>query len=165
LALLNAHQHFHCPVVECVFKADASGAASFHESRLPIKNHWTKCRPSMPPSAARVDPGVLLAPEDAETMANPDHGGGLVADASVRIQHAGASSTLRRQLSAVLDRHCHVLEGRRESDAEDPVIRAPSRIPAPRPPPGQVQRKFSDTIFLHSTIIDGCPGPVVPVHA
>jgi hypothetical protein len=30
-------------------------------------------------------------------------------------------------------------------------IRAPSRIPAPRPPPGQVQRKFSDMIFLHST--------------
>ncbi|WP_273703712.1 transposase, partial [Candidatus Accumulibacter vicinus] len=34
-ALLHPHVHFHCIVIEGVFEAGASGAASFHESRAP----------------------------------------------------------------------------------------------------------------------------------
>ncbi|MBK7675961.1 MAG: transposase [Candidatus Accumulibacter sp.] len=34
-ALLNPHEHFHCLVIEGVFEADASGAATFHESGAP----------------------------------------------------------------------------------------------------------------------------------
>jgi hypothetical protein len=34
-ALLNPHEHFHCIVIEGVFEADASGSATFHESRAP----------------------------------------------------------------------------------------------------------------------------------
>ena len=34
-ALLNLRGHFHCIVIDGVFEADASGAATFHESRAP----------------------------------------------------------------------------------------------------------------------------------
>jgi hypothetical protein len=35
----STNEYFHCPGIECVVKAEASGAASFDESRFPIKNH------------------------------------------------------------------------------------------------------------------------------
>ncbi|SBT09326.1 hypothetical protein ACCAA_680044 [Candidatus Accumulibacter aalborgensis] len=56
-ALLNPHEHFHCLVIEGVFEATASGAATFHGRGAAC------CAPTQrsagqgpPPSAARADP-------------------------------------------------------------------------------------------------------------
>ena len=56
-ALLNPHEHFHCLVIEGVFAADASGRATFHESRAPDQKLLDEVpRQGPPPSAARAGP-------------------------------------------------------------------------------------------------------------
>ena len=86
-ALLHPHVHFHCIVIEGVFEADASGAASFHESRAPeqtlLDEVQTRIRRRLLRALTRR--GVLES-EDTETMAN---WGGFSLDASVRVEGAG----------------------------------------------------------------------------
>jgi hypothetical protein len=69
---------FHCLVIEGVFAADASGAATFNKSRAPdqklLDEVHAKVRRRLLRALTRR--GVLEA-EDAETMANWGHGGGF----------------------------------------------------------------------------------------
>ena len=85
-ALLHPHVHFHGIVIEGVFEADASGAASFHESRAPeqtlLDEVQTRIRRRLLRALTRR--GVLES-EDTETMAN---WGGFSLDASVRVEGA-----------------------------------------------------------------------------
>ncbi len=79
-ALLNPHEHFHCIVIEGVFEADASGAATFHESGAPdqklLDEVQAKVRRRLLRALARRG---VLEPEDAETMASWGARGRLLA--------------------------------------------------------------------------------------
>jgi hypothetical protein len=88
-ALLNPHVHFHCIVIEGVFEADASGAATFHESSAPDQKLLNEVQAKVRRRLLRaLTRRGVLEPEDAETMASWDHGGGFSLDASVRIEGA-----------------------------------------------------------------------------
>ncbi len=70
-ALLHPREHFHCLVIEGDFEADASGVATFHESRVP-DHKWldevhAKVRRRLLHALTRRG---VLEPEDAETIAN-----------------------------------------------------------------------------------------------
>ncbi|KFB70027.1 transposase [Candidatus Accumulibacter vicinus] len=79
----------HCLVIESVFEADASGAATFHESRAPDQKWLNEVQAKVRRRLLRaLTRRGVLEPEDAETMANWDHGGGFSVDASVRIEAA-----------------------------------------------------------------------------
>ena len=86
---LSCDSRAHCIVIEGVFEADASGAASFHESRAPeqtlLDEVQTRIRRRLLRALTRR--GVLES-EDSETMANREHGGGFSLDASVRVEGA-----------------------------------------------------------------------------
>jgi len=116
-ALLNPHEHFHCIVIEGVFEADASGAATFHESSAPdqklLDEVQAKVRRRLLRALARRG---VLEPEDAETMASWEHGGGFSLDASVRIE--GADRQGLERLWRYCARPSFALERLREIDAE-----------------------------------------------
>jgi hypothetical protein len=81
--------HFHCLVIEGVFEADASGTATFHESRAPDQKLLDEVQAKVRRRLLRaLTRRGVLEPEDAETMASWSHGGGFSLDASVRIEGA-----------------------------------------------------------------------------
>ncbi|MBO3708372.1 MAG: transposase [Candidatus Accumulibacter sp.] len=116
-ALLNPHEHFHCLVIEGVFDADTSGAATFHESRAPDQKWLDEVQAKVRRRllCALTRRGVL-EPEDAETMANWAHGGGFSLDASVRIE--GADRPGLERLLRYCARPAFALERLREVDAD-----------------------------------------------
>ncbi|KFB73424.1 MAG: putative transposase [Candidatus Accumulibacter phosphatis] len=76
-ALLNPQVHFHGLVIEGVFEADASGAATFHESSAPDQKLLNEVQAKVRRRLLRaLTRRGVLEPEDAETMANWEHGGG-----------------------------------------------------------------------------------------
>ena len=92
--------HFHCLVIEGVFEADASGAATFHESRAPDQKLLDEVQAKVRRRLLRaLTRRGVLEPEDAETMASWEHGGGFSLDASVRIEGADRAG-LERLLAA-----------------------------------------------------------------
>jgi hypothetical protein len=74
-------------------------------------------------------------------MANRDHGGGLSLDASVRIEGAGRPrlERLLRMAPARLSRGMFGVKAAPKIRS----MRAPSRILAPKPASGRLQRRFS----------------------
>jgi hypothetical protein len=116
-ALLNPHEHFHCLVIEGVFAADASGGATFHESRAPDQKWLDEVHAKVRRRLLRaLTRRGVLEPEDAETMANWAHGGGFSLDASVRIE--GADRPGLERLLRYCARPAFALERWREVDAE-----------------------------------------------
>jgi hypothetical protein len=116
-ALLNPHEHFHCLVIEGVFAADASGGATFHESRAPDQKWLDEVHAKVRRRLLRaLTRRGVLEPEDAETMANWAHGGGFSLDASVRIE--GADRPGLERLLRYCARPAFALERLREIDAE-----------------------------------------------
>ncbi|MEF8768086.1 MAG: transposase [Candidatus Accumulibacter phosphatis] len=113
-------EYFHCLVIEGVFEADASGAATFHESRAPdqkwLNEVQAKVRRRLLRALARRG---VLEPEDAETMANWEHGGGFSLDAGVRLE--GADRQGLERLLRYCARPAFGLERLREIDAEHRV--------------------------------------------
>ena len=89
-ALLNPHEHLDCLVIEGVFTADASGAATFHESGAPdqqlLDEVHAKVRHRLLRALTRRG---VLEPEDAETMADWEHGGGFSLDAHAELAYHG----------------------------------------------------------------------------
>ena len=116
-ALLNPHEHFHCLVIEGVFAADASGGATFHESRAPGQRLLGKVHAKARRRQLRglTRRGVLEL-EGAEAMANWEHAGGFALDASVRIE--GADRPGLERLLRYCARPAFALERLREVDAE-----------------------------------------------
>jgi hypothetical protein len=116
-ALLNAHVHFHCVVVEGVFEADAAGGANFHEARGVgpeiIADIQAEVRARLLRALARR---ALIEREEAEAMGAWDHGGGFSLDASVRIE-AHDRQGLERLLRYCA-RPAFALERLREIDPE-----------------------------------------------
>jgi hypothetical protein len=81
--------HCHCLVIEGVFAADASGGATFHESRAPDQKWLDEAHAKVRRRLLRaLTRRGVLEPEDAETIANWGHGGGFALDASVRLEGA-----------------------------------------------------------------------------
>jgi hypothetical protein len=109
--------HFHCLVIEGVFEADASGAATFHESRAPDQKLLDEVQAKVRRRLLRaLTRRGVLEPEDAETMANWAHGGGFSLDASVRIE--GTDRPGLERLLRYCARPAFALERWREIDAE-----------------------------------------------
>jgi hypothetical protein len=84
--LLNPHLHFHCIVVDGVFNADADGSAVFHPASgldtQAIADVQAKVRQRLLRLMTRRH---LLEREEAQAMADWEHGGGFSVDADVRI--------------------------------------------------------------------------------
>jgi len=109
--------HFHCLVIEGVFEADTSGTATFHESRAPDQKLLDEVQAKVRRRLLRaLTRRGVLEPEDAETMANWEHGGGFSLDASVRIE--GADRPGLERLLRYCARPAFALERWREIDAE-----------------------------------------------
>jgi hypothetical protein len=109
--------HFHCLVIEGVFAADASGAATFHESRAPDQKWLDEVQAKVRRRLRRaLTRRGVLEPEDGEAMANWAHGGGFSLDASVRIE--GADRPGLERLLRYCARPAFALERLREIDAE-----------------------------------------------
>ena len=116
-ALLNPHVHFHCIVIEGVFEADASGAATFHASDASDQKLLNEVQAKVRRRLLRaLTRRGVLGPEDAETIASWDHGGGFSLDASVRIE--GADRQGPERLLRYCARPAFALERRREIDAD-----------------------------------------------
>jgi hypothetical protein len=116
-ALLNPHEHFHCIVIEGVFEADASGTATFHESGAPDQKLLDEVQAKVRRRLLRaLTRRGVLEPEDAETMASWEHGGGFSLDAGVRIEAADRQGLER--LLRYCARPAFALERLREIDAE-----------------------------------------------
>jgi hypothetical protein len=116
-ALLNAHVHCHCVVLDGVFAVDGEGGGRFHEARDvgpdTVAEVQTKVRRGLLRALARR---ALLAPEEAAAMRAWAHGGGFSLDASVRIE-ADDRPGLQRLLRDCA-RPALALERLREVDAE-----------------------------------------------
>lgn len=116
-ALLNTHLHFHCIVVDGVFEGDASGGVSFHPAgglNAPaIGDVQAAVRRRLLRSALRRG---LLSADDAQVMAEWEHGGGFSVDAEVRIE-AHEREGLERLLRYCA-RPAFALERLREIDPE-----------------------------------------------
>lgn len=86
-ALLNTHLHFHCIVVDGVFEGDAEGGAVFHPASgldaPAIGEVQTAVRRRLLRASLRRG---LLSADDAQVMAEWEHGGGFSVDAQVRIE-------------------------------------------------------------------------------
>lgn len=158
-ALLNPHVHFHCIVVDGVFDADADEGIVFHEAR--------DLGPAVPGAIqARVRTRLLraltrrglLEREDAQAMAEWEHGGGFSLDASVRIEAADRAGLER--LLRYCARPAFALERLRQVDAEHLVHEAAKpgpgggvslmltplelidRLAALIPPPGRHRHRY-----------------------
>ena len=85
-ALLNTLLHFYCIVVDGVFDGDAEGGAVFHPASgldaPTIGEVQVAVRRRLPRAALRRG---LLSADDAQAMAEWEHGGGFSVDALVRI--------------------------------------------------------------------------------
>ncbi|MGB7988180.1 MAG: transposase [Candidatus Methylophosphatis roskildensis] len=116
-ALLNAHVHFHCAVIEGVFEADGAGGARFHEARgvdlETIADIQAKVRRRLLRATARRG---LLEREDAQAMGAWEHSGGFSLDASVRIEAQDREGLER--LLRYCARPAFALERLREIDPE-----------------------------------------------
>ncbi len=116
-ALLNPHEHFHCLVIEGVFEANASGAATFHESGVPDQKLLNEVQAKVRRRLLRaLTRRGVLEPEDAEAMASWEHGGGFSLDASVRID--GTDRPGLERLLRDCARPAFALERLREVDAD-----------------------------------------------
>jgi hypothetical protein len=70
-APLNPHVHFHCIVIKGVFEANASRAATFHESSAPDQRLLNEVQAKVRRRRLRaLTRRGVLEPEDAETMAS-----------------------------------------------------------------------------------------------
>lgn len=98
-ALLNAHPHFHCVVVEGVFDADASGGEMFHEASGLDESAVTAVQAPVRRRVLRAaQRRGLLSDDAAQAMAEWAHDGGFSVDAQVRIEahdRAGLERLLR----------------------------------------------------------------------
>ena len=113
----SGNEHFHCLVIEGVFEADTSGTATFHESRAPDQKWLDEVQAKVRRRLLRaLTRRGVLEPEDAETMASWEHGGGFSLDASVRIE--GADRPGLERLLRYCARPAFALERLREVDAE-----------------------------------------------
>lgn len=116
-ALLNAHGHFHCVVIEGVFEADGAGGARFHEARgvgpETIADIQAQVRRRLLRAAVRRG---LLEREDAQAMGAREHAGGFSVDASVRIEAQEREGLERLLLYCA--RPAFALERLREIDPE-----------------------------------------------
>jgi len=116
-ALLNAHLHFHCVVVDGVFDADAAGGVIFHPATELDARASEMVQASVRQRLLRtLERRGQLEPDEAQTMAAWEYGGGFSVDTSVRIEgddRAGLERLLR-----YCARPAFALERLREIDPE-----------------------------------------------
>ncbi len=116
-ALLNAHLHFHCIVIDGVFEADAQDGVAFHPASGVDAPALAAVQAAVRKRLLRaVERRGLLSADDAQTMANWEHGGGFSVDTAVRIE-AHERDGLERLLRYCA-RPAFALERLREIDPE-----------------------------------------------
>ncbi|MEP6679479.1 MAG: transposase [Betaproteobacteria bacterium] len=123
---IRSKLHFHCVVIDGLFTPAATAGAVFHPAtidRPAITMVQAKVRRRL--LANFVDRG-LLAKEDAQAMAQWDHGGGCSVDGSVRIQ--AADRTGRERLLRYCARPPYDLERLHELSLD----RLAALVPPPR---------------------------------
>ena len=86
-ALLNAHLHCHCIVIDGVFDAAVGGGVTFHPATGLDEPALGAVQAAVRRRLLRVmTRRGLLPPEDAQAMAAWEHGGGFLVNAAVRIE-------------------------------------------------------------------------------
>jgi hypothetical protein len=116
-ALLNTHLHYHCIVVDGVFDAAAEGGAIFHPASGVDESVIGEVQAAVRKRLLRaVERRGLLSPEETQTMAAWEHGGGFSVDAGVRIEADNRASLER--LLRYCARPAFALERLREIDPE-----------------------------------------------
>ncbi len=119
-ALLNTHLHYHCVVIDGVFDADTEGGVVFHPASGLDATAIGEVQAAVRRRLLRaVERRGLLAPEDAQTMAAWEHGGGFSVDAEVRIEAFDRDGLER--LLRYCARPAFALERLREIDPEHRV--------------------------------------------
>ena len=103
---LNPHLHFHCVVIDGVFDAAAAGGVVFHAASGIDANAIAQVQAGVRRRLLRsfVQRG-LLPDDDAQAMAQWQHGGGFSVDSSVRIaaaDRAGRERLLRNSRPATV---------------------------------------------------------------
>lgn len=110
------------------FVASASGARTFHESRAFNQKLLDEVQTTVRRRFLRaLTSRDVLEKDDAEAMANSDHGGDFSLDASVRIQTADRQGLER--LLRYCDRPASALERSRAIDAEHLVYESVKPVP------------------------------------
>ena len=125
-ALLNTHLHFHCIVIDGVFEADAQDGVTFHPASGVDAPAIAAVQATVRKRLLRaVERRGLLSPkgtsfgasaDDAQVMAEWEHGGGFSVDAQVRIE-AHERDGLERLLRYCA-RPAFALERLREIDSD-----------------------------------------------
>jgi len=116
-ALLNTHLHFHCIVIDGVFEADAQDGVTFQPASGVDAPAIAAVQATVRKRLLRaVERRGLLSADDAQVMAEWEHGGGFSVDAQVRIE-AHERDGLERLLRYCA-RPAFALERLREIDSE-----------------------------------------------
>ena len=115
---LNPHLHFHCVVIDGVFDAAAADGVVFHaatglDAHAIAQVQDVRCAGGLLRAFARRG---LLPDDDAQAMAQWQHGGGFSVDGSVRIEAADRAG--RERLLRYCARPPFALERLRELDPE-----------------------------------------------
>jgi hypothetical protein len=130
-ALLNPHLHYHCIVVDGMFDGDTAGGVRFHPASGVDESVIGEVQAAVRKRLLRaVERRGLLSPEEAQTMAAWEHGGGFSVDAGVRIEAADRAGLER--LLRYCARPAFALERLREIDPEHLVYESTKPGPGGR---------------------------------
>ena len=136
---LNAHLHFHCIVIDGVFEPAPAGGVVFHAATGLDANTITDVQACLRRRLLRVFVRRGLLPrDDAQAMAQWQHGGGFSVDGSVRIEAADEAG--RERLLRYCARPPFALDRLRELGPERLLYEVTKlgpgggRLAAPRPP-------------------------------
>ena len=117
-ALLNIHPYFHCIVIDGGLEADTQGGVTFHPASgvdaSAIREVQAAVRRRLLRASGRR--GLQSSADEAQTMADWEHGAGFSVDAEVRIE-AHERDALERLLRYCA-RPAFALERLREIDTE-----------------------------------------------
>jgi hypothetical protein len=166
---LNPHLHFHCVVIDGVFDAAAAGGVIFTAATGVDAHAIAQVQAQVRRRLLRVfvRRGLLPA-EDAQAMAQWEHGGGFSVDASVRIEAADRAG--RERLLRYCARPPLALDRLRELDPErlldesnkpgpggnGPLLLTPlellDRLAALVPPPRIHRHRYFGVLAPHSPL-------------
>ena len=114
---LNAHLHFHCVVIDGVFEPAPAGGVVFHAATGLDANTIASVQAGVRRRLLRVFVRRGLLPrDDAQAMAQWQHGGGFSAAGSMRIEAAHRAG--RERLRRYCARSPSALDRRRVLDSE-----------------------------------------------
>jgi hypothetical protein len=125
---LNPHLHFHCVVIDGLFDATPTGGVVFHAATGLEANAIAQVQAQVRQRLLRVFVRRGLLPgDDAQAMAQWQHGGGFSVDGSVRIEATDRAG--RERLLRYCARPAFALDRLRERDREHLIYDPPKPGP------------------------------------